>query len=75
MKDYIKKMPDKLIFQGNLDPVKLLAGGKEMEKAIFKIMQDMENKDFIFNLGHGILPSTPTENVVSCINLVKTFKN
>ena len=31
-----------------------------MKEAILSIMKDMREKDFIFNLGHGILPKTPT---------------
>ena len=33
-----------------------------------------EKKDFIFNLGHGILPQTPVDNVKRCIEIVKNFK-
>tara|TARA_Y100001970_G_C14246257_1_gene868498 strand:+ start:3688 stop:4653 length:966 start_codon:yes stop_codon:yes gene_type:complete len=74
MRDYIGKLPKELVFQGNLDPIKLLVGGKEMEKAILEILKDMQGKDFIFNLGHGILPKTPRENVIKCIKLVKESK-
>ena len=45
-----------------------------MEDAIINIMKDMKEKDFIFNLGHGILPDTPIENVKNCIDIVKNFK-
>ena len=74
MKKYINVLPEKLIFQGNLDPIRLLVGGNEMKEAIISIMKDMREKDFIFNLGHGILPKTPTKNVEQCIDIVKTFK-
>ena len=56
MKNYVKTLPDKIVFQGNLDPIKLLVGGSKMEEAVLNIMKDMKQKNFIFNLGHGILP-------------------
>ena len=42
-----------MIFQGNLIPLNLV-GGKEMREEIINIKQDMKEKNFIFNLGHGI---------------------
>ena len=75
MKDYLHTLPKKLIFQGNLDPAKLLAGGTVMKESVIKILRDMEGKEFIFNLGHGILPQTPRKNVEECISLVKNFRN
>ena len=36
MKNYINILPEKMIFQGNLDPIKLLVGGDEMREAIIK---------------------------------------
>ena len=61
MKKYINILPEKLVFQGNLDPIRLLVGGSEMKEEILSIMKDMRDKSFIFNLGHGILPKTPTK--------------
>ena len=75
MKDYTELVPKNIVFQGNLDPIKLIAGGKEMKNSIINILQEMNDKEFIFNLGHGILPQTPIENVEQCIDLVKSFKN
>jgi len=75
MRDYINILPKSIVFQGNLDPAKLLVGGKEMEKNVLEILRDMESKDLIFNLGHGILPQTPMENVQECINLIREFRN
>ncbi len=74
MKKYINVLPENLVFQGNLDPIRLLVGGSEMKKAILSIMKDMRDKDFIFNLGHGILPNTPTKNVEQCIDIIKNFR-
>jgi uroporphyrinogen decarboxylase len=56
--------------QGNLDPL-LLAYDKnaaiEKTKSILDAMQD---RPFIFNLGHGIVPSTPIENVEAVCNIL-----
>jgi uroporphyrinogen decarboxylase len=50
--------------QGNLDPVVLFADWKEIERRAKDILQRAAGRPgHIFNLGHGILPETPVENV------------
>lgn len=52
------------IVQGNLDNYLLAFGSqKQIEKAVIDILTAAQNRPFIFNLGHGILPQTPIENV------------
>jgi uroporphyrinogen decarboxylase len=57
--------------QGNLDPMLLALGGAAMEQAIAEIVQTFKNGPFIFNLGHGVLPETPVENVARLAELVR----
>jgi uroporphyrinogen decarboxylase len=49
--------------QGNLDPACLLAGGDAMTMSVEKILADLKNGPFIFNLGHGVHKDTPPEHV------------
>jgi uroporphyrinogen decarboxylase len=50
--------------QGNLDPVLLFADWKELKSRAQQILQLADGRPgHIFNLGHGILPETPVENV------------
>ena len=50
--------------QGNLDPVAMLAPREFLEEKVDQVLEQIENRDgHIFNLGHGILPQTPIENV------------
>jgi uroporphyrinogen decarboxylase len=49
--------------QGNLDPVLLVAGGAALETAVKELRQTLVGGPFVFNLGHGVLPDTPPENV------------
>lgn len=57
--------------QGNLDPVILLGSPAVLESHVRAILKEGGNQGFIFNLGHGILPPTPVENVRLLVNLVK----
>jgi uroporphyrinogen decarboxylase len=66
------EMQAKLPVQGNLDPLLLLAGGDAMERRVRAILDSLSQRPFIFNLGHGILPETPVENVERLIGLVRT---
>ena len=50
--------------QGNLDPVVLFSGRKAIKAAVKDVVKrNGGRKGHIFNLGHGILPGTPVENV------------
>lgn len=57
--------------QGNLDPLALLAGGAPLDRAVDSIMQAFSYGPFIFNLGHGVLPNTPVENVARLVERVR----
>ena len=52
-----------VVVQGNLDPIALVAGGQELERQVDALLQGLAGVPHIFNLGHGILPETPPENV------------
>jgi uroporphyrinogen decarboxylase len=57
--------------QGNLDPVLLLGPqGTLVDRARDLARQGATTPGFIFNLGHGILPPTPTENVRALVDAV-----
>ena len=74
MKDYLTVVPQNISFQGNLDPMKLVVGGNEMMTSVNSILEDMSEKNFIFNLGHGILPETPVANVHKVVDQIRKFK-
>ncbi|MGB1398879.1 MAG: uroporphyrinogen decarboxylase family protein, partial [Candidatus Puniceispirillaceae bacterium] len=52
-----------IVLQGNMDPLALVAGGDQMKAEIDDILECFSNRRHIFNLGHGIVPQTPPENV------------
>ena len=56
--------------QGNLDPALLVVGGAPMADAVRQIRRELCGGGFIFNLGHGILPETPPENVAALARLL-----
>ncbi len=62
---------ENVVVQGNLDPLLLVAGGDAMEERVAEILELMEGRRFIFNLGHGIVPQTPPENVARLVALVR----
>jgi len=58
--------------QGNLDPVLLFASWKELKSRAENILQRAGGRPgHIFNLGHGILPETPVENVKALAQFVQ----
>jgi uroporphyrinogen decarboxylase len=60
--------------QGNLDPVLLFAEWKELKSRAEDVLQRAGGRPgHIFNLGHGILPETPVENVKNLSRLVQEY--
>ena len=57
--------------QGNLDPLLLVAGGEALDRRVDSICDAMHGLPFIFNLGHGIVPETPPENVGRLVERVR----
>jgi uroporphyrinogen decarboxylase len=57
--------------QGNLDPVSLFAPPKEIRNRVADILRRAGARPgHIFNLGHGVLPETPVENVIALVEAV-----
>jgi uroporphyrinogen decarboxylase len=60
--------------QGNLDPVVLLSDWKHVELRARGILEQADGRrGHIFNLGHGILPETPVENVKALTAFVQEY--
>tara|TARA_A100001015_G_scaffold316273_1_gene430122 strand:- start:547 stop:759 length:213 start_codon:yes stop_codon:yes gene_type:complete len=64
----------KIIIQGRLDPIRLLKGGRQLEKKIQEDLEIFKTKNYIFNLSHGILPETPISNVEKMIKIVRNYE-
>jgi uroporphyrinogen decarboxylase len=58
--------------QGNLDPITLFAPEKVLEARVAEILSQAANRHgHIFNLGHGIVPTTPVEAVLQVVRQIK----
>ncbi len=51
--------------QGNLDPIRVVAGGPGMIEDIIRIVDGFAGGGHVFNLGHGFVPATPPEHVAA----------
>jgi len=60
--------------QGNLDPILLVEGEQPMMEAARNILDALAPRPFIFNLGHGIVPQTPPENVMELVEEVHRWQ-
>src|ERR1017187_8725444 len=61
--------------QGNLDPVALFAPLPELRAKVHELLKRTGTRPgHIFNLGHGILPETPVENVKAVVEMVREFR-
>lgn len=58
--------------QGNLDPLRLVAGGKALAAGVEAILGALGGGPLIFNLGHGITPETPIAHVEAMVKMVRS---
>ena len=60
--------------QGNLDPIALFAPDEVLRQRVREVLDAAAGRPgHIFNLGHGIVPGTPVENVIRVVEWVKGF--
>jgi uroporphyrinogen decarboxylase len=66
---------DDVAVMGNLDPTTLLAGPPVFEREAARILAEAAGRPgHVFNLGHGILPTTPVDHVVRLIEFVHAHR-
>ena len=68
---WAKKLQDDIIIQGNLDPIHLVTGGTKLKSEVKYLLDALNDKPFIFNLGHGITPDAQIENVELLLKYVR----
>jgi uroporphyrinogen decarboxylase len=72
--DIKKRLPKGMAVQGNLDPHILYADKSVIKDRIHKLFERMRGEPgFIFNLGHGIMPDIPFDNVKYAVQIIKEY--
>ncbi|MBD1420147.1 uroporphyrinogen decarboxylase [Sphingobacterium chuzhouense] len=75
LKNVKQMLPKGIAVQGNLDPFVLYADKHVIKDKILQLFERMRGEEgFIFNLGHGIMPDIPFDNVKYAIDVVKEFR-
>ena len=69
--DFARNLSPSLPVQGNLDPLRLVVGGIQMDRRVDTIIAAFADRPHIFNLGHGIVPETPIDHVARLVDRVK----
>jgi uroporphyrinogen decarboxylase len=73
--DIKQRLPQGIAVQGNLDPHILYADKKVIKERIYRLFDRMKDTNgFIFNLGHGIMPDIPFDNVKYAVEVIKEFR-
>jgi uroporphyrinogen decarboxylase len=66
-----RALPPGLAMQGNIDPCALTVGGDALDRAVERCLADFSQRRHIVNLGHGVTPATPPDNVGRLISKVR----
>jgi uroporphyrinogen decarboxylase len=70
-----QRLGPKVGIQGNLDPVLLFAPIPELRRQARRILDQAAGRPgHIFNLGHGILPTTPVDHVIALVEEVHSYR-
>ncbi|MEX0954733.1 MAG: uroporphyrinogen decarboxylase [Rhizobiaceae bacterium] len=60
--------------QGNLDPLRLVAGGSALSDGVERILDGLGDGPLVFNLGHGITPDAPVAHVEQMVRQVRNAR-
>jgi uroporphyrinogen decarboxylase len=69
-----RRLQRSVAIQGALDPQALLAGGPALDDAVDALLADWGDGPWIFNLGHGVLPTTPVEHIGRVVERVTHWR-
>lgn len=69
-----KRLQKEGAVQGNLDPQRLVAGGRALSDGVSAILSALGDGPLVFNLGHGITPETPIAHVEAMISQVRSAR-
>jgi uroporphyrinogen decarboxylase len=67
----IAACPPGTVFQGNLDPLLMKAGGAALATGTQAVLDAFAGRPHIFNLGHGITPDVPPEHVAAMMEVIR----
>jgi len=65
-----ERVQSRVAVQGNIDPLALIAGGAALDRAVDDALANYAGGRFIFNLGHGVFPEVPPDNVKALVEMV-----
>ena len=69
--DARRRYGDRVAFQGNLDPLALLTDAESVERAAAAQVADAGTAPgYVFNVGHGLVPGTPPDNVAALVDAI-----
>lgn len=66
-------LPANMPVQGNLDPMRLVAGGPGLDRRVREIVDALRNRPHVFNLGHGVVPETPIAHVEQVLRIIRSM--
>jgi uroporphyrinogen decarboxylase len=70
-----RRLQRDVAIQGALDPELLLAGGPALIERVDQLLSAWSPGPYIFNLGHGVLPTTPIEHIQAAVDRVTSWRN
>jgi uroporphyrinogen decarboxylase len=69
-----KQLGKEQALQGNLDPALLLSSKSIIRNKVHEMINETKGRGHIVNLGHGLLPETPLQNISAFVQAVKDWK-
>ncbi len=69
-----KATANRTALQGNMDPARLMMPAQNIKNEVQQMISQFGVKGYIVNLGHGITPDIPVDNVKLFVNAVKNYK-
>lgn len=71
---FARKIQQNIPVQGNLDPKRLIAGGRALDEGVDAVLEHLAGGPLVFNLGHGITPDTSIDHVHQMVNRVRSYR-